>query len=55
MRDAYKQDFITLNTYFKNIVEQDFEIVPEEIDSLIHEKIGDKIYQHIKKYMTYED
>ena len=55
IRDAYKQDFITLNEYFKNIVEQDFEIVPEEIDRLIHEKIGDKIYQHIKKYMTYED
>ncbi len=55
IRDSYKQDFITLNEYFKNIVEQDFEIVPEEIDRLIHEKIGDKIYQHIKKYMTYED
>ncbi len=55
IRDAYKQDFITLNEYFKNIAEQDFEIVPEEIDRLIHEKIGDKIYQHIKKYMTYED
>ncbi len=55
IRDAYKQDFITLNEYFKNIVEQDFDIVPEEIDRLIHEKIGNKIYQHIKKYMTYED
>ena len=55
IRDAYKQDFITLNEYFKNIVEHDFEILPEEIDRLIHEKIGDKIYQHIKKYMTYED
>lgn len=55
IRDSYKQDFITLNEYFKNISEQDFEIIPEEIDRLIHEKIGDKIYQHIKKYMTYED
>lgn len=55
IRDVYKQDFITLNEYFKNIVEQDFEIVPEEIDRLIHEKIGDNIYQHIKKYMTYDD
>lgn len=55
IRDTYKQDFITLNEYFKNIAEHDFEIVPEEIDRLIHEKIGDKIYQHIKKYMTYED
>lgn len=55
VRDTYKQDFITLNEYFENIAEQDFDITPEEIDSLIHEKIGDKIYQHIKKYMTYED
>lgn len=55
IRDAYKQDFITLNEYFQNIKNQDFDIMPEEIDRLIHEKIGDKIYQHIKKYMTYED
>lgn len=55
VRDTYKQDFITLNEFFKNLKEQDFDITTTEIDRLIHEKIGDKIYQHIKKYMTYED
>lgn len=55
IRDTYKQDFMALNQYFESIKRQDFDITQEEIDRLIHQKIGDKIYQHIKKYMTYED
>lgn len=53
--NAYKQDFISLNEYFICIKEKDFEITNEEIDKLIHEKIGSKIYDDIKKYMVYDD
>lgn len=49
------QDFITLNNYFKCIREKDFDITNQEIDQIIQEKIGDKIYQQVKKYMTYDD
>lgn len=52
---AYKQDFLSLNEYFRCIKENDFEITNEEIDRLIKLKIGDKIYSHVKKYMTYDD
>lgn len=53
--NAYKQDFMALNEYFRCVKEQDFEITNEEIDGLIQKKIGAKIYGDVKKYMTYDD
>lgn len=53
--NTYEQDYITLNDYFRCIEENDFEITYKEIDKIIQEKIGQKIYQQIKKYMIYDD
>jgi len=53
--NTYRQDFCALNRYFESVLTRDFDISNEEIDQLIHEKIGDKIYQQVKKYMSYED
>ena len=53
--NIYEQDYITLNDYFRCIEENDFEITDKEIDKIIQEKIGQKIYQQIKKYMIYDD
>lgn len=50
-----REDFTTLNNYFKCIAEHDFVITDEEVDALIKEKIGDKIYNEVKKYMIYDD
>lgn len=55
INDSYEEDFVTLNNYFKCIEEKDFEITDEEVDSLIKEKIGDKVYSEVKKYMVYDD
>lgn len=49
------EDFITLNNYFNCIVNHDFTITDEEVDKLIQEKIGSKIYNEVKKYMVYDD
>lgn len=53
--DKWEQDCITINDYFRCIEENDFEITDEEIDKIIQEKIGEKIYNQIKKYMIYDD
>lgn len=53
--EGHEEDFITLNRYFSDIKNQDFTITDEEIDRIIQEKIGSKIYEEIKKYMTYDD
>ncbi|SEV93755.1 SHOCT domain-containing protein [[Clostridium] fimetarium] len=53
--NKYEEDFITLNNYFKCITKKDFEITDQEIDTIIHEKIGDKVYEQVKKYMIYDD
>lgn len=55
VRNIYRQDFMALNEYYRTIREKDFNIEPKEIDRLIHQKIGDKIYQQVKKYMVYDD
>ena len=52
---ATAEDCITLNHYFSSIVKQDFSITDEEVDKLIREKIGEKIYAEVKKYMIYDD
>lgn len=53
--NIYRQDFLALNEFCRMVLENDFDISAEEIDKLIKQKIGDKIYQNIKKYMVYED
>lgn len=55
LKNTYKQDFISLNDYFKRIKNKEFEISDVMIDSLIKQKIGDKIYSDVRKYMTYGD
>ncbi len=50
-----KEDFITLDNYFKSIESKDFVITDEEVDKLIREKIGSKIISEIQKYMIYDD
>lgn len=52
---AYKQDFLSLDEYFRCVKQSDLDITHEEIDRLIQEKIGAKIYSDVKKYMTYDD
>ena len=49
------EDFITLDNYFTCITNHDFVITDEEVDRLIQEKIGAKIYAEVKKYMVYDD
>lgn len=52
---ATTEDFITLNNFFTCITNHDFEITDEEVHRLIREKIGEKIYAEVKKYMVYDD
>lgn len=53
--NAYKQDAIAISEYFNRLKNNYFEINEDEVDGLIHRKIGDNIYQSIKKYMSYDD
>ena len=52
---AAKEDCITLNNYFSCITNKDFTITDEEVDQLIREKIGEKVYAEVKKYLVYDD
>lgn len=52
---ATTEDSITLNNYFTCILNQDFTITDEEVDQLIREKIGEKVYAEVKKYMIFDD
>lgn len=52
---AVLEDFISLNHYFECIEKQDFVITDEEVDALIREKIGEKVYAEVKKYLVYDD
>jgi len=49
------EDFITLDNYFKAILNHDFTITDEEVDALIQTKIGTKVYNEVKKYLVYDD
>ncbi len=49
------EDFITLDNYFNCVIKHDFVITDEEVDRLIREKIGSKVYAEVKKYMVYDD
>lgn len=52
---ATAEDCITLQNYFSCIAKKDFVITDEEVDKLIQEKIGEKVYAEVKKYMVYDD
>lgn len=52
---ATTEDCITLSNYFSCIKNKDFTITDEEVDRLIREKIGEKVYAEVKKYMVYDD
>lgn len=52
---ATSEDCITLTNYFTCILNKDFTITDEEVDKLIREKIGEKVYAEVKKYMVYDD
>lgn len=52
---ATTEDFIGLGNYFDCIAKHDFEITDEEVDTLIREKIGSKVYEKVKKYLVYDD
>lgn len=52
---AATEDGITLNRYFSSIANHSFAITDEEVDRLIQEKIGDKVYAEVKKYLVYDD
>lgn len=52
---ATVEDCVTLNNYLNCITTKDFTISDEEVDKLIREKIGDKVYSEVKKYMVYDD
>ena len=49
------EDFITLDNFFNCIINHDLVITDEEVDKLIQQKIGEKIYREVKKYMVYDD
>ena len=49
------EDCITLRNYFARIANKNFTITDEEVDKLIQEKIGEKVYAEVKKYMVYDD
>ena len=49
------EDFVSLNNYFQCIINHDFDITDEEVDRLIQEKIGEKVYAEVRKYLVYDD
>ncbi len=50
-----KEDFVSLNDYFRRIKSHKLEITEDEVDSIIREKIGDKVCEEVQKYMIYDD
>ena len=52
LRDS---DFVNLRYYFECLEKSDFEITDEEIDELIHEKIGNEAYNDAHKYMDEDE
>lgn len=51
----YKADYIALNDYFKRLKAKSFEISIEEIDDMIHKKVGGEVYDLYTKYYADED
>ena len=52
---CYKQDFISFNHYFERMFKRDFVIDEEQIDRNIQEKLGESIYNQVKKYFVDEE
>ena len=49
------EDFTTLSNYFRRLAARDFTIADEDVDALIKEKIGNKVYAEVKKYLVFDD
>lgn len=55
IKGSYKQDFMSLNHFFKSIIQNDFNIDIDKVDSQIRAKIGEKIYVQVSKYFAEDD
>lgn len=54
-KPVYERDFISLNRYLEMIEKRDFVIEDSEVDAIIREKIGSRVYEDVKRKMTYDD
>lgn len=52
---VFERDFISLTRYLEMIEKRDFVIEDTEVDSIIREKIGSRVYEDVKRKMTYDD
>lgn len=51
----YKADYIALNNYFERLKTKKFDISIDEIDEMIHTKVGEEVYNLYTKYYADED
>lgn len=51
----YKADYVALNDYFERLKTRKFDISIEEIDEMIHKKVGAEVYDLYTKYYADED
>ena len=54
-KPVYVRDFISINGYIEMIRKRDFTIEDTEVDAMIREKIGKKVYEEVRRKMTYDD
>lgn len=54
-KPVFERDFISIEHYIDMIEKRDFVITNEEIDAIIREKIGSKVYEEVKRKMSYDD
>jgi len=54
-KPVFERDFISIEHYIEMIEKRDFVIKDEEVDAIIREKIGAKVYEEVKRKMTYDD
>lgn len=54
-KPVFERDFISIERYIEMIEKRDFNIQDEEVDAIIREKIGAKVYEEVKRKMTYDD
>lgn len=52
---VFERDFISLARYLEMIEKRDFVIEDKEVDAIIREKIGSRVYEDVKRKMTYDD
>ena len=53
--EKFNDDAVALTEYFRCLKEKDYAISDEEVDKLIQQKIGEKIYAQVKNHMVYDD